>query len=401
MGNITMTNKRELSEYIVGPDECSEFTTPQEAYDQAVLDGKGGPSGQGAIIFIKPGNYDFGNTLFQVLQTGITFLGIEKGKVIFSATSQTGGIYVNTLLSNNNFVQFNGITFGDPGSSNGFLLNITSGYTVIENCFCFNSNFRILVGAEDGVNLNIIDSELTPLPPNDFLTGIKSNVSILIENVDMRIDSGSVGGHIINFNNGFNELRVLRSFILLNYYNGFLNGPLSNIVSGPNTFDLMHTEITQTVFSISSQSNHVILQSGNINCNLQFNSISINGFILYQNVNSVTANFHNLLTSSNYFETGNSTILNEASVIGHNEIDFFNNIMRVDNVPQIIKIPSFTAGDSLLIRLIGTSFTSTAGVGGTYAIGPNIPSLLFIGNSLSISQSTVTTGFVVTHFTPL
>jgi hypothetical protein len=401
MGNITMTNKRELSPYIVGPDECSEFTTPQAAYNQAVLDGKGGPNGPGAIILIKPGNYDFGNTLFQVLQTGITFFGLEKGKVIFSATSQTGGIYINTLLDKNNFVQFDGITYGDSGSVNGFLLNITSGYTIIQNSYCFNSNFRILVGAEDGVSVTIRNSELKPLPPNDFLTGILSNVSILIENVNMLIDSGSAGGHIINLSNGFQELTVLKSFIYLNYYNGLLHGPLANILSGPNTFYLLYTFITETVFSITGFDNYVILQSGNINCILEFNSISLQGFILYQNVNSVTANFHNFLATKNIFETGNSTIFNAASVIGFNEIDFFDDFMRVSNVNEIIKIPLFTAGDNIIIRLIGTIFTTLAGAGGTYAIGPNIPSPLYIGNSLSIGQSTVATGFTVIHLAPL
>lgn len=398
MGNITITNRRDLSPYVVGTDECSNFATPQEAYDQAVLDGKGGPGGQGAIILIKPGNYDFGSTLFQVLQTGITFIGLQKGKVIFSATSLTGGIYVNTALDMNNFVHFIGITFGDIGSANGFLLDITSGHTVVQDCYCFNSNFRILTGAEDGTRLNIKDSELRPLPPNDFLTGVLSNTSILIENVNMFIDSGSPGGHIINMANGFNDLTILKSNIYLNYYNGLLQGPSPNIVGTSNLFDLRFTEITQSVFSITGFDNYVILQSGNINCNLQENYISLQGFVLYQSVDSVTANSHNFLAELNTFETGNSTIFNAAAVIGFNEIDFFNNFLRVINVDEIINIPLFTAGDSLISRLIGTTISTTAGPGGTYAIGPNVGiATLYVGSSLSLEQATTTSGFTVVN----
>jgi hypothetical protein len=399
MGNITITNRRDLSPYVVGSDECSNFATPQEAYDQAVLDGRGGPGGPGAIIFIKPGNYDFGSTLFQVLQTGITFFGLQKGKVIFSATSLTGGIYVNTVLDMNNFVQFSGITFGDIGSANGFLLDITSGHTVIQNCDCFNSNFRILAGAEDGVRLNIKDSELRPLPPNDFLTGVLANTSILIENVNMFIDSGSPGGHIINMANGFNDLTIVKSNIYLNYYNGLLQGPSPNIVGPSNLFDLRFTEITQSVFSITGFDNYVILQSGNINCNLQENYIALQGFILYQSVDSVTANVHNFLAELNTFETGNSTIFNAAAVIGSfNEIDFFNNFLRVANVDEIINIPLFTAGDNIISRLIGTTISTTAGPGGTYAIGPNVGiATLYVGSSLSLEQATTTSGFTVVN----
>jgi hypothetical protein len=354
----------------------------------------GGPGGPGAIIFIKPGTYDFGSTLFQVLETGITFFGLEGGKVIFSATTQTGGIYVNTVLDPNEYVEFYGITFGVTGSANGFLLDITSGYTIIDNCHCFNSNFRILLGAEGGVDLDIFNSKLKPLPPNDFITTILSNVTIYINNVDMLIDAGSPGGHILNLGNGFNDVTMLNSFIYLNYYNGLVFGPLPNIPVSSNLFDLRYTEITQTVFSITGFDNYIVIQSGNINCNLEYNNIELQGFILYQGVDSVTANLHNFLAIFNNFDTGNSTVFNAANVIGTmNGIDFYNNFMRASNVDEIINIPSSTAGDTLFIRLISSTISTTAPPAGTYAIGPGGVSTLVIGNSISIEQATTATGF--------
>lgn len=389
-GNLTISDLREITKYVVGQDNCSEFTTPQDAYNQAILDGKGGAGG-GATIYIKPGIYTFGDTLFPITQTGITFYGLAGGNVIFMSNATTGGISVTTTLDMINFVIFQGITFGGIGDTNGFLLNVTSGQTVIINSFCLNSNWRIGVG--NGAALTIRDSQINTLPPSDFITGIGTDFSVLIENTDMYITQGTVGGHIFNVPLGFNNITIFTCDIWLNFYDGLIAGPLSGSTS-TNLVLIRLSEIAETIFAAPIFPTHLILQNGNINVNLYHNTINVDGYILYQNVNSVTADVHNLLMIYNNVETGNSTVRLDVSVIGAvNDISFFHNKLNSVNVQDYLYIPTATAGDGLNIKLVFTSIETTA-LSGEYCLGPQpaITANYLVAGSIHLGGATICNG---------
>lgn len=387
-GNLTISDVRELSKYVVGQDNCSEFTTPQDAYNQAILDGV-----TAATIFIKPGIYSFGDTLFPITTPGITFYGLPGGNVIFMSNATTGGITTTTTLDMINFVIFQGITFGGIGDSNGFLLNVTSGQTIITNCFCLNSNFRIMVA--DGTALTIRESQINTLPPSDFITGIGTDLSVLMEDVDMYVTQGVVGGHVINMPLGFNNISIFTCDIWLNFYDGLIAGPLSGSTSD-NLVLIRLSEIAETIFASPIFPTHLILQNGHINVNLYHNQINVDGFILYQNVNSVTADVHNLLMVFNNVETGNSTVRIDATVIGGvNDINFFHNNLNVVNAQDYIYIPTATAGDGLNIKLIATSLDTTTVGPGEYCLGPQpaITALYIVGGgSVHLGGATVCNG---------
>jgi hypothetical protein len=403
-GNLTITNLREISKYIVGQDNCSEFATPQEAYNQAVLDGKGGDGGPGATIIIKPGIYDFGDTLFPITESGITFFGLPGEKVIFSSTATTGGISVTLPTNVINVVTFNGITFGEVDSTTGFLLDIETGLAIITNCACLNSNFRIRMGGGvGGTSLVIRNSILNTLPPDDFIIGLGPDITILFENVNMFIAAGTVGGHIISIPFGCQNVTLFRAQIWVNYYDGVIAGPLSGADSTPNIVLIRYTFTTQTIFV--NPTNHIILQNGKINVNIQFNNIFVVGFVVYQNVDSVTSDVHGILISNNYIETGNSTIrtADTVTVIGStNFIDFASNWIRCDIVGEFIHVLTATAGDNLFVRLLTTILTTTAsGPGGVYATGPAGLSTLTLGNSIHTGQADTANGFAIINLVEL
>jgi len=390
-GNLTISDLRELSKYIVGQDNCSEFTTPQDAYNQAISDGV-----TAATIYIKPGIYTFGDTLFPITTPGITFSGLPGGNVIFMSNATTGGISVTTPLDMVNFVIFQGITFGGIGDTNGFLLNVTSGQTVITGCFCLNSNWRIGMG--DGAALTIRDSQLNTLPPSDFITGIGTDFSVLIENVDMYVTQGVVGGHVINAPLGFDNITIFTCDIWLNFYDGLIAGPLSGSTSN-NLVLIRLSEIAETIFAAPIFPTHLILQNGPINVNLYFNVINVDGYILYQNVNSVTADVHNLLMAYNNVETGNSTIRLDVSVIGGvNDINLFHNRLNSVNVQDYLYIPTATAGDGLNIKLVFTSIETTA-ISGEYCLGPQpaITANYLVAGSIHLGGATVCNGVTQTN----
>src|ERR1041385_2020826 len=60
---IIIDNLRDITPYTVGIDGSYEFSNPQDAYNQAIADGRG--IDNPAIILIGPGTYPFGSTQFQ------------------------------------------------------------------------------------------------------------------------------------------------------------------------------------------------------------------------------------------------------------------------------------------------------------------------------------------------
>ena len=397
LDNITIIDFRSLSQYIVGQDNCSEFTTPQDAYDQAILDGKGGDSGQGAIIIIKPGNYDFSGTQFPVLQTGITFYGLPGGSVFFSSTDTTSGIYINTSPDALTSVVFNGISFGAINDTNGFILNISSGKTIIDTCYCMDSNFRIYLGTENATTLESTNSIFKPLPPNDFITGVGSDIDITFENV--KLDNqvvGTQGGHIFNLANGFNELNLLKIYFIFKFYNGTVLGPLSNPPYTTVNLIFMRGSSIEGLFS--GVINYFALQSGSLIYDIGGSIMSFQGPFIAQLTDSTTpGDFISIKLFACDVETANSTIeySDSVTVIGTVLIQIINDFLVVTNDDDIIYIPGATAGDVLEILLTGTTLRTASAPGGTYITGPN-PALAFLSLASSVSINGATTANGVT-----
>jgi len=402
-GNISYTNKREVTKYIVGLDNCSQFATPQEAYNQAVLDGTALPGGAGAVILIKPGDYSFGDTEFPIIDVGITFYGLPGGRVIFSSNATTGGISITVPIDMVTSVVFTGITFGQEDSTNGFLLNITSGRVDIYECFCINSNFRMLLGADGETFLVVKQSELNTLPPNDFITAIGSNIEILFQNVNLFISQGSPGGHMITTPLGFNNITLSRCYFYLNYYDGIFKAPLTGGDPTLNLFNLRFSTITQSIFSLVDFDNYIINLNGPLKVEFEFNVFETQGFIIFQNTSSGASDQHYINFISNDVQTGNSTVFLDTDNIGLvNQYFFVNNYLNSANVGEFFNCPVADPGNTLQINLLTTTLRSTAGPGGIYAIGPGAGiATINIGNSLHFSQATVASGFTVINLVEL
>lgn len=399
-GDIIIADTR-LTPYLVGPNgTCSEFATPQEAYNQAIADGRGGDGVPETIILIKPGTYSFGTTLFPITKTGISFVGLSGTEgVIFSADSTSGGISVTTMSNTTTNVIFNGITFGDPFNTptNGFLLQILSGNTEMYECNCINSNFRITLGGGTyHTNLKISRSLLRPLAPADFITSLTSDVGFRLELSIIFAVNGTQGGSLFNMNNGFNVFELLSSRITISFYNGLLAGPLSATYTVQNAFIIRDCTI-ENIVAITPYPNYIVLQQGNINMNFESNIFDIQGRVIYQNTNSTTTDSHMLVMADNQVSGILEIVryeVNETITIGQNNFQFVNNYFECPNVPDVVYIANATTGDSLNIVLTGSTLLTNSPIGGEYMLGPDpaITCQLTTGTSVSLNQATHSVG---------
>ena len=403
LDNITITNNRDLSPYVVGQDTCSEYSTPQAAYTQAILDGKGGDSGPPAIIIIKPGVYSFGSTQFQILQTGITFFGLPGQQVYFSSTSTTGGIYINTLPTTLTSVIFQGISFGNIGdSTNGFLLNVSSGNTIIQSCYTMNSNFRIYVGTEDTTTLGLYDSFFNTIPPNDFITTVAPDVFLTLQNVYINDLLGTIGGNIFNLSPGFNKLTILSSNIIFQFYEGVILGPVTAVsyTSG----NLIFSRFITVNGLFSNFPNYFCLQNGLIIYDIGDSVFYLQGSFIIQNLPSTQTDLISIKLIDTEIQTDNSTILYDPAVttIATVLIQTFHCYFKNVFVNYTIVIPSGTLPDALDIEMLNTIITNLAPPGGVYMIGPGATiGTIVLANTVAVNQATTASGMTVINLVNL
>lgn len=406
---IVIDDKRWVSEYIVRPDGTGEFLTPQEAYNQAVLDGRG--SDLPAVIIIGPGTYDYGNTQFEITTPGISFVALPSvvgsaGTVIFSASGLEGGIHVNISLDLTIGVLFKGITFGDISSEIGFLLNVTDGQCTLFMCGALDTNFRIVTGGGSGpfVIFSAFDCTFQTLPPNDFITTMDTNTVFAIKNTQfIQLGLGanvSSGGYLFNFANGIGECRIWNSFMVFNYYNGVFQGPLAG--TGGGLISVISTQII-----INDSGNPVacfLRQTGSNNVVIDSCHFSLQGPLIYQTEDSIAGDSHTLQCSNTVISSKNATIANEAvvTIIGNNNYQLFNTYMKTNPDPLVINIPSSTIPDVLDVIFTGITVDTTALPLGDYAQGPGaLFATIKVGTSTSISGANNAAGFSYTPLTTI
>lgn len=406
VSNITITNVRELSKYIVGQDGCSEFTRPQDAYNQAILDGKGGVNG--AVILIKPGSYDFTGSQFQVLQPGIIFTGLSRSSVYFTSSDTTSGIYINIppnslLPDSESTIIFQEISFGGLNDTNGFILNVSSGRTILDSCYCQNSNFRIYGGKQNFSFIVALNSIFYPLPPNDFITAEGPNVTITWKDVRLvNAGTGTQGGNVFNLLNGFASLNLFNVFMMFTSYDGLILGPVT-LSTATNLVQITSSFIENQVLNTSNFA-YFSKQSGSITYDIGGSKLYFNGPIFTQDTDSTQpgdtpGDIINILLFSCQIKTGNASISYDAavSIISEVTIQITGCNFIVSNNDDIINIPTATAGDALNIILTSTTLTTQAPPSGHYITGPN-PALanLRLAGSVSLNGATVANGVLVT-----
>lgn len=403
--NITFKNLGQLSPYIVGKDNCSQFKTPQAAYLQVILDGKGGSQGNGAVILIKPGIYDFGNIQFPITQSVISFQAISPGTVIFSSTGLNGGLYIKIPVNLLENIVFSGITFGLENDPNGFLINNTAGELILSQCYSQNSNFRIFLGGEDLTIFSILNSQLKTFPPNDFITTTTQFVEIFIGSTEIiqvhSISDGfSQGGHIINMQNGADQVRLYNLIIISNLYDGIILGPLTN-----NTYSVQNFIDVQNMNLLMFDQNfgHFLNQEGPINLDLQSVNFELQGPLIFQNSNTTSGENHNILISNSQITTLNATIkynISTALSIGINNFKIVNSFLDVTVGTFIINIPNANGTDLLNVTVSNLLITTQALPLGDYAVGPGpFFATINIANSATTNGATNANGFTVNHLT--
>lgn len=405
---ITINNLRDLTAYTVDCNGGSEFLTPQAAYNQALLDGKGGNLGDfNAIIIIAPCIYDFGTTQFLINTTNIIFSTLSPvssvaSSVIFSASGPNGGIHVTVSpFLENQYVIFQGITFGLPDDNiNGFVLNVTQGNCNLDYCSSAASNFRISLGGEGFTIFSSSESIFRPLPPNDFITTVDANTIIKFQNIEIiEVQTGSIGGHMFNFSNGIGEARIFNLFTVFENFLGIIAGPSSG-TSGEGTIQFERSTI---IANDGGAFCYFILQSGAFGLEIFTSSITLQGPLIYQASNSISGNTHRLIFENNILNSKNTTIFIEPTVtiIGINNYEISNSRITIQNDQYLINVAAASIGDILNVNLLGTTIQTNGAPLSVYATGPVGISTITLGGSYNINGGNALVGFVANHLTAL
>lgn len=396
---INIDNLRDLTPYTVDCRGGSEFLTPQEAYHQALIDGKGGGVGDlQAIIIISPCKYDFGTTQFEINTSSIIwsslspFTGLTSG-VIFTASGPSGGIHVSLPLDLTQYMIFQGISFGDIDDTiNGFVLNVTQGQCIMAECSCTNSNFRIFIGGEGFTIFSSFDSSFRPTPPNDFITTIDSNTVIVFKHTQIiQLSPVSPGGFIFNFNNGIGQSRMLDLFIVFDSYTAIYNSPVAGSIGG----GLIQIE-KSTILANDAVFPYFLKQNGPFILQIFTSDISIQGPLIYQNSDSINGDTHNVIVANSYITSKNTTFFIEPTVniIGQNNYEISNSRLTVTVDLYFINIVTASGSDFLNIILVGTTTKTTQVSLGISAIGPIGFSTFTTGGSFSLNGATAISGFI-------
>lgn len=407
--NITWDNLRDITPYTVDSNGGSEFLTPQEAYNQAVADGRGG-TGLPAVIIIAPGTYDFGDTQFPITQPGISWVSLPavpgvSGGVVFTASGLNGGIYVNIAFDAFTNMIFQGITFGGINDENGFLLNVTGGQTVLVSCGSLNSNFRIYLGGEDFVVFSAFESTFKTLPPNDFITSLSEFVYITMESCNfIQLYTGgspvvTQGGHIFNFEQGIGQVTLIDHLFLISHYLG--------VISGPNTTNNAFISVYGTRVNTSfTDPLYPYFMKINGKCTIEItrNHLSLQGPLIYIPLDLISGDGIDILLANSVITSRNTTIKSESTVttIGNINMKIVNSYLVVAIDDYIIDIQNANLGDTLAVLLAGTTLTTQAPALGDYAIGPGAAfATITVGGSFSTNGATTANNFLYVPLTPL
>lgn len=403
---ITITNLRDLTSYTVDCNGGSEFLTPQDAYNQAIIDGKGGGIGLNAVIIIAPCVYDFGTTQFLINTSNIIWSTLAPvstiaDTIVFSSSGPLGGIQVTLPLNSAQYMIFQGITFGLPGDNvNGFVLNVTQGQCTLSYCSCDSSNFRISVGGDGFTIFTTSESTFRPLPPNDFITTVDSNTVIIFESTDIiEVSSGTPGGHIFNYGNGIGESRMFDLFIVFDEYNGVYQGPFTG-TSGEGTIQIEKATILVNDLAFP----YFFKQEGSYNLEIFGSSFSLQGPLIYQNQDCLSTETHNLVFAKNIINSKNATILIESNVtiIGNNQYSLTHSSLTVTMDTLIINMPADSPTDLVNVTLANTLIETTGAALSVYAIGPDVvTATISVGSSNSLNGANAVSGFSYVALTAL
>jgi hypothetical protein len=408
---IIVDDKRWITEYVVRSDGTGEFLSPQEAYNQAILDGRGGDD-LPAVILIGPGTYSFGDTQFPITQTGISWVSLPAASgatsnVIFTATSSTGGILVDAVLNFSKFVLFQGITFGGIGDSIGFLLNHTQGQCQLISCASLDSNFRIVTGQEGFFTiLGATDCVFQTLPPNDFVKTSGPNGVVVFKGTTLlQLGFGApvtVGGYLFNLEEGISSCQLTDCFVIMGHYNAIFKGPTTGLgftsggVIGIKECDIQLNDANPTA--------SVIIHTGTFRMTIVSSTFIIQGSLIYQIEDSLAGEIHDLECIGSFITSKNATIANEpiVAIIGNNNYRFFTTYLKTNPDIYIINLPSSTNPDTLTVRLTSVTVDTQSPSLGAYALGPGaLVSNLEVGNSISISGANTATGFTYVPLTSI
>lgn len=400
---IIVDDKRWLTEYVVRSDGTGEFLHPIDAYNQAILDGRGG-DGLPAVLIIGPGTYSFGDTQFPITQTGISWVSLPAAagatsNVIFTATSSTGGILVDAVLNFTRFVLFQGINFGAIGDSVGFLLNHTQGQCQLISCSSLDSNFRIVTGQAGFFTiLGATQCVFQPIPPNDFVKTSGPNAVIVFKDTTiLQLGFGvpvTVGGYLFNLAEGVSSCQLTNCFVIIGHYNAIFNSPVSGLgFSSGGVIGIRESEIQ---LNDGNPTLSVLIHTGTFRLFIISSTFVIQGSLIYQIEDSVAGEIKDLDCIGSYITSKNATIANEpaVSIIGNCNYRFFTTYLKTDPDIYIINVAVSTNPDTLLVRLTGVTVDTQAVSLSDYALGPGaLVATLEVGNSVSISGANSQTGF--------
>ncbi len=394
---ITINNLRDLSPYIVSDDGLSEYLTPQDAYTQAVADGRG--INNPAIIIIRPGFYSFGDTLFDVNVSGISFVGLAGTSdgftsVYFTSTAITGGIHVDVAGASSNAPIFKGITFGTENDLIGFLVLLTNGQCILEQCTSPNSNTRFIINSTDTALLNLYSCAFYLPSTGPFITTLTNRSSVTLSNSRIHdLGSVSTGVSMFDLEAGAFAIVLQRSLIVSLFYDAIFKGPLS----GANVS--IFIDATKITMFDDTPAGALLLHTGSFNLYITTSNITTQGPLLYQLTNAVDGDLKNLyVTNSDIVSNTFSVIESDVAVtiIGICDYKFFNSILRSINNAVVINVPAAAGSDLLQVLLFGVAVESTSAPLGNYAEGAATFSTMRTGSSVSVNGATVANNFVVT-----
>jgi hypothetical protein len=394
--NITIDNLRDLTPYTVDINGGSEFLTPQDAYNQAVLDGKN--ASFPAVIIIAPGSYDFGTSQFPLTTPGIAWVaspGVTgaSGIVLFISSSVSGGIMISFPFdpSLSTTILFKGITFGAINDNTGFLINHTQGYLNLVECGCINSNFRIVLGGAGIATFSYFTSTLSyyqPLAPSDFITTVSTNVAIILQydNIFQFNSIYGTGGSLLNAQLGLQQIRFISCFILYTHYDEIIQGASSGNFGGLIQFENSYIEGGGV-----NQNTAFYLQGGAMVMQISSSSITVQGSLILQAQDSLPGEQHVITVKNSNIITNNSTVYYNSSLTttGNINCQFLNCYLEVDNTQYIINIQSATTPDTLNFVLSQTLIKTAGSPGSDFAIGPGpLLATIQVGSSNCLNSCT-------------
>lgn len=387
--------------YHVGPD--MKWNSPQKAYYAAVQEAD--PSG--SVIMLMPGVYSYGTEQFDITVPNIVFRGASNTPniVIFTADNTNGGIHIDYPVNAlNNFVSFEGITFGLPGNSNGFLLNLTGGQVVLSQCAVSDSNFRASVGGNGFSIFASVGSTFNGLPPNSLITTVDSNTVIFLErNHITQLGNGvpvSPGGYLIDMSNGIGECRTVSNHIVFGAYDAVMKTPESGF-DGEGQIVL-----NDDIIIVNDGGSAPLIKQGggSYTCIIKGAHFYLQGGICSIMSNSSSDESHTISIFSSTISSKNTLFYSgeDVTILGLNTVLVFNSNLAVENSNLFVNITSMMETDKLELVITGTNLKTQGTYNSVCARGPsNKFATVSVSHSSVIGGGNLFEGFVYYSGVPL